>query len=314
MQKLLITGGTGFLGRALAKKMKTKYSVFIAGRNNTQNLWAQRDTGCPFLPLDVTNMNSIKDVFIEVKPDIVIHAAATKFVDFSEKFPNEAIDINVVGSQNVARICMEDDIDTLIGISTDKAAPPLHNIYSLTKSLMERLYCSLNSKSNTKMACVRFGNIAWSSGSVFPIWEKMHKEDGVIQSTGPHMSRYFFTIDEAVELVESCLSNINFLAGSVVTRDMKAVTIRDLLDVWTKHFGGKWVQMDERPGDSLGEHLVGDIELPYTSPIQLNGKKHFKITFNQKSSNSPLNSLNTDTAERMNEHEILNLIKANPSP
>ena len=96
-QKILITGGTGFLGRQLALKMKKDYDVFLSGRNNKQNLMAEKFTGCPVLPMDVASLSSVKDAIAETRPHVIIHAAATKFVDLAEKQPMECVDVNVVG-------------------------------------------------------------------------------------------------------------------------------------------------------------------------------------------------------------------------
>jgi UDP-N-acetylglucosamine 4,6-dehydratase len=251
MKKILITGGTGFLGRELGTRLKKDYTVYLTGRNNTQNMWAQRYTGCEVLPMDVSNIESVRDVVNETKPDIIIHAAATKFVDISEKQPFEAIDVNVLGSQNVARVAIDKNIESVIGISTDKAVPPVRNTYALTKALMERMYCSLNAKASTRFACVRFGNIAWSSGSVLPIWKKMFDETGIISTTGPEMRRYFIMVGEASEIVITCLNNIEILQGNVLTKDMKAAQIEDLLKTWIKHNGGKWEKIQGRPGDRI---------------------------------------------------------------
>ena len=100
----LITGGTGFLGQHLGLALKDHYSVVLAGRNNKHNMDAQQFTGCAVLPVDVSNIESVRDVFSEVRPAVVIHAAATKYVDLSERQPMECIDVNVIGSQNVARV------------------------------------------------------------------------------------------------------------------------------------------------------------------------------------------------------------------
>jgi len=118
---VLVTGGTGFLGRRLGQAMKGEYSVVLAGRNNKQNLFAGQLTGCRVLPLDVSRIESVRDVFSEVKPQIVIHAAATKFVDLAERQPMECVDVNVTGSQNVARVSIEKGAEVVVGISTDKA-------------------------------------------------------------------------------------------------------------------------------------------------------------------------------------------------
>ena len=120
MKKILITGGTGYLGRNLANFYKKKYKVFLGARNNKQNFLVKNLTNCEVVPLDVSNIESVNDCLNYTKPDIVIHAAATKFVDLSEKFPFECIDINILGSTNVVRACINKKVPTVIGVSTDK--------------------------------------------------------------------------------------------------------------------------------------------------------------------------------------------------
>jgi len=308
--KLLVTGGTGFLGRSLAIELKDKYDVILTGRNNKQNMFAADVTGCKVFPMDVSNIEAVRDVFIETKPDIVIHAAATKFVDLAEKQPMECIDVNVVGSQNVARVAVEKGVESVLGISTDKAAPPVRNTYGLSKAIMERVFCSMDAKSATKFACVRYGNVAWSTGSVLPIWKKMYDETGVIRSTGPEMRRFFFTVDEAVKLVITAMKNIDAIRGGVLSRYMKAAQIEDLLDVWTGHKGGRWEKMEGRPGERNDEFLIGDIELPYTREMEFDGITHYFITFNKKVEvplQSGLSSANTD---RLTKEEMLTLIES----
>ena len=137
---------------------------------------SERFAGVKCMPMDVSNIESVRDAFVEFRPDVVVHAAATKFVDLSERQPMECVDINVTGSQNVARVAVERGVKKVVGVSTDKAAPPIRNIYGLSKSMMERMYCSMDSKADTRFACVRYGNVAWSTGSVLPIWTQQFKE------------------------------------------------------------------------------------------------------------------------------------------
>src|ERR1039457_5721822 len=186
-KRLLVTGGSGFLGKRLGKALQEEYDVYLASRNNKNNMNAKLVTGCEVIPMDVSNLESVRDVFAEVKPSIVIHAAATKFVDLSEKYPMECVDINVVGSQNIARAALAYNVDVVIGISTDKASPPIRNIYGVSQSIMERIFCATDQKTNTKFACVRYGNVAWSTGSVLPLWKQMFKKNKVIETTGPDM-------------------------------------------------------------------------------------------------------------------------------
>lgn len=312
-QTVLITGGTGFLGRRIALALKEHHKVFITGRNNKHNMDAQELTGCPALPMDVTNIESVRDAFMEVRPDIVIHAAATKYVDLSERQPMECVDINVTGSQNVARVSIEKGVHTVIGMSTDKTAPPVANTYGLTKSLMERMFCAMNAKTEaTRFACVRHGNIAWSTGSVFPIWKRMHDATGVIGSTGPDMTRYFSTVDDAVELVLTAMENIERVQGAVLLRKMKAARIRDILDLWTKYKGGRWEKIEGRPGERPHEYLMGEPELLYTRELEFGGVTHYLIKFND-AVEKPLPAVFCSAdAERLTEEELLAIINHPP--
>lgn len=309
-KKILITGGSGFLGRNLALKFKDQYHVYIGSRNNKQNFEAAKITGCESLPLDVSNIESVRDAIRECKPHIIIHAAATKFVDLSEKFPLETIDVNVLGSQNVARVAMEYNVDTVIGISTDKACPPIRNIYGLSKAIMERMFCLLNGHSPTKFACVRYGNVAWSTGSVLPIWKKVHEETGIIGTTGPEMRRFFFTIEHAVNLVENAINNIDNIQGQILSRVMKSAKVQDILEVWIKYYGGSWEKIDGRPGERDDEYLVGETELDYCKVLHYDGIKHFLISPNTKVSVPYPDIFTSKEAERLTEDEILEIIKA----
>jgi UDP-N-acetylglucosamine 4,6-dehydratase/5-epimerase len=311
-QVVLVTGGTGFLGKRLGQKLSGHYDVILTGRNNKQNFQAQKFTGCRIAPLDITNIESVRDAFSEFKPDIVIHAAATKFVDLAEKFPMECVDVNVTGSQNVARVAIEKGVNTVIAISTDKAAPPVRNTYGLSKALMERVFCSMDGKSDTKFTAVRYGNVAWSTGSVLTIWKKMLEEKGEIGTTGPEMRRFFFTVDEAVNLVIAALDNIDLVRGKVLSRKMKAAKMGDILEIWTKLSGGKYVKIDGRPGERDDEYLIGELELPFTREIVLNGITHFLISFNEKVKEPVQVGLSSANTERLSEEEIIQIIKNPP--
>jgi UDP-N-acetylglucosamine 4,6-dehydratase/5-epimerase len=310
---MLITGGTGFLGKRLGLALKRQFNVVLAGRNNKQNKAAKEFTGCMVLPMDVAQIEAVRDVFCEIKPHIVIHAAATKFVDLAERQPMECIDVNVVGSQNIARVAVEKGVETVIGISTDKASPPVRNTYGLSKALMERLFCAMNGKTPTRFVCVRYGNVAWSTGSVLPIWRRMHMSNGVIGTTGPDMRRFFFTVDEAVRLVCTALDNIESLKGKVVGRKMKSAKIRDILNVWVQHKGGSWTQIEGRPGERADEFLVGDLELPHTCEVMYDGIKHFVISFNENVSPPLASAISSENTDRLTETEILTIISEVPA-
>ncbi len=311
-QKVLITGGSGFLGKRLGLALKDKYDVVLASRNNKNNLNAKRMTGCEVMPLDVTNIESVRDVFAEVRPNVVIHAAATKFVDLAEKFPMECVDVNITGSQNIARVAVEYKTDVVIGVSTDKASPPIRNIYGMSKSVMERIFCAMDGKTNTKFTCVRYGNVAWSTGSVLPIWKKMFEKNRLLETTGPEMRRFFFTIDEAVALVLTSLVNIDEVRGKVLSRKMKAAQIEDILRVWVKNFGGEYKKIEGRPGERIDEYLIGELELPHTREIMYNEIMHYLISFNEKMPTPLSVGLSSANTEKLTDQEILALISNPP--
>ena len=311
--KILVTGGNGFLGKRLGLELrKLGHQVTLASRNNKQNFLAKEFSGCNVLPLDVSSIESVRDAVIQEMPDVIIHAAATKFVDLAEKQPMETIDINVTGSQNVARIAIERGVKLVIGISTDKSSPPVRNIYGMTKSLMERLFSLMEGKSDTHFVSVRYGNVAWSTGSVLGIWKKMLKKQGFIGTTGPEMFRYFFTVDEAVSLVLTALKNESELHGKVLSRYMKAAQLEDIIRVWTKQEGATYEKIEGRPGERLEEFLIGESELEYTEERIYDGIRHYVLSFNEKSENPLTEVLSSRTAEKLTDDEIRAIINNPP--
>jgi len=187
------------------------------------------------------------------------------------------------------------------------------NTYAMTKALMERMFCSLNRKTATKLVCVRLVNLTWSNGSVLPIWKRMIDQTGVIGTTGPEMRRFIISVDEAVELILTALEHADELQGKVVTRHMKAVLIGDLLTTWVKHRGGEWKKIEGRPGERDDEYVVGDMELPYTTAVEYGGVRHYVISFNELSANPPTEPMSSANVERLSEAEMLAIID-NPPP
>ena len=270
------------------------------------------ETGCEVFPLDVANIDSVADAVNYVKPDIIIHAAATKFVDLSEKYPLECHDVNIVGSANIARVAIDKNIKGVIGISTDKASPPVKNIYGMSKAVMEKLFLSLSNNHKTKFTCVRYGNVTWSTGSVLPIWSKMFKKNKTILTTGPYMRRFFFTVDEAVELVITSLKNINLLNGKILSKEMKSSRMIDILKVWKKLYGGKYIVKNERKGDRIDEYLIGEAELNFSNIVYFNKKKYYLIQQEIVKSNPIKKVVSSLNARKLTENEIERILVNRP--
>tara|TARA_Y100000589_G_scaffold45501_3_gene38265 strand:+ start:227 stop:1180 length:954 start_codon:yes stop_codon:yes gene_type:complete len=313
MQTILITGGSGYLGKQLGLKLKDRYNIILGSRNNGNNQLAATLTGCETIPLDVVHYDSLLDAYNQYKPDILIHAAATKFVDISEKNPMECIDVNIIGSQNVAKLALDKGIKTVVGISTDKTAPPVGNIYGHSKAVMERMFCTLDNPSSTRFVCTRFGNIAWSTGSVFPIWKRMMESNGIIETTGPHMRRFIFSVSEAADLVIRAMEGVDELGGKILSLKMKSAQMEEILKVWTKNLGGDYKKINERPGDKLDEHLIGEIECVHTVEREIDGVLHYVIDFSKKFKNHVPGYISSENAERLSDEEILSIIANPPS-
>ena len=237
-----------------------------------------------------------------------MHAAATKYVDLGERQPLECIDINVTGSLNVARIAVERRVPLVVGISTDKATPPIRNTYGMTKALMERVFCGLDGQTSTRFVCTRFGNIAWSVGSVFPVWQRMQEDnDGVIGTTGPDMRRFFFTVDEAVSVVRNAIAHADDSHACILGGRMKAALIRDILDLWVERRGGTWRRIEGRPGERDDEYLIGG-SLPYTRGIVYAGVPHYAISSRDRQAHPPTQALTSANTERLTPAEIVDMI------
>jgi UDP-N-acetylglucosamine 4,6-dehydratase/5-epimerase len=307
-KNLLITGGSGYLGINLALSLKKKYNVFIGSRNQKRNFDASLKTNCEAIPLDVTNINSIRDAVIYSKPEVVIHAAATKFVDISEKFPFECSDVNILGSTNLARVAIERNVKTVIGISTDKATQPIKNFYGFSKAAMEKLFLNANN-SKTNFLCVRYGNVAWSTGSVLPIWKEMFRKDKKILTTGPYMRRFFFTIDDAVDLVLHALDKSKNFNGKILCADMKSCKLIEIIKVWNQKYGGTFEIIKGRKGDRLDEYLIGQNELEFTTKIYKNKKIYYLIDFEKKSLKPLKKIVSSENAQKLNSKEISKLIE-----
>jgi FlaA1/EpsC-like NDP-sugar epimerase len=307
-KKILITGGNGFLGLHLAQRLKKNFNIILGSRNNKNNFLVEKKTNCKTFPLDITNINSVRDAINFCKPDIIIHAGATKFVGLSETQPFECADVNIMGSCNIARTAIDKGVKLVIGISTDKATQPIQNFYGMSKAAMEKIFLLSNKLSKTKFLCVRYGNVAWSTGSVLPIWKEMFKKNKTILTTGPYMRRFFFTADDAVDLVIAALENSKKIAGKILCPEMKSSRMIDILKVWVKKFGGKYKIINQRDGDRLDEYLIAENEKDFTKNFYHKKKKYYVIDFSKKIKNAISQTVTSENCQKLSEKEISQLL------
>lgn len=311
MKKILITGGTGFLGKNLAYflRLKKKNKIFFTGRSIERCRNTNLQLKLNYFPCEISNLSSVIDCISTIKPDVIIHAAATKYVDLAEKFPLECVDTNILGTLNLIRAGKKFNLKEFIAISTDKAAPPFNNIYSLTKSLMEKAVLLDGINSGIKVVCLRFGNLPWSTGSIFPIWEEMTKKNNLIKSTGPNMTRYFYSVQNACKLIDYTLENIKFLNSKVVIPDMKSAKISDILDTWCKIYNTNWTKVKKRHGDKNFESIISSAEY---AEVKVKKTKIGNIFLVDSFKNKPKRDFNSNNSKKFSNKEIQNLILQKP--
>ena len=275
-KKILITGGTGSLGQALAKRLlKTKVeTIRIFSRNENKQVTMQskfQDDRLRFFIGDIRDLPRMIRAFEDI--DIVIHAAALKHVPVVEYNPFEAIKTNVIGSQNVIDACLQENVERAVCVGTDKAVSPL-NAYGATKLLMEKLFVSASNYLNkdrykTKFIALRYGNVLGSSGSVVPILIEQIRSKEKITITDDRMTRFSITMDEALDFIlESTLVG---KGSEIFVPKLRAYSIQDLkraLIELIRNTGEKKIPI--RPGEKMHETLINEDEMRYT--WEWNGK------------------------------------------
>ena len=169
---------------------------------------------------------------------------------------------------------------------------------------MERIFLSSNNISKTNFICLRFGNIAWSTGSVLPIWRQMFNKNKIILTTGPYMRRFFFTVKDASDFVELSLKNCKKFSGKVICPEMKSVQILNILKFWINKYGGKYKIIKKRTGDKIDEVLVSKNELKNTSSLIIKGLKYYLIDPEKIIKKPLLKEINSKNSKKMSNLEI----------
>ncbi|MDC1136650.1 SDR family NAD(P)-dependent oxidoreductase [Nitrosopumilus sp.] len=268
-KKILITGGTGSLGTALTKRLLNlgADTIRILSRNESKQIVMESEVGTDrirYLIGDVRDLPRLEKALEGI--DIVFHAAALKHVPVIEYNPFEAIKTNVLGTQNLIDACLKENVETVIGISTDKAVSPL-NTYGATKLLMEKLLTSTHnyldtSRYRTKFLALRYGNVLGSSGSVLPKFIKQIKAKEKITITDPNMTRFSMTMDEALDFI---LESASIGRGSeVFIPKLEAYSVNDLKNALFELLGNTGEKIISlRPGEKMHEAFINFDEIRY---------------------------------------------------
>lgn len=255
-KSILITGGTGSFGKKYTKTILERYSpkrLIIFSRDELKQYEMQQEFNSASMRYfigDVRDAERLRQAMNGV--DFVIHAAAQKQVPAAEYNPMECIKTNVHGAENVIRAAIDNDVDKVIALSTDKAANPI-NLYGATKLASDKLFVAANNmvgSRRTRFACVRYGNVVGSRGSVVPFFKKLIA-DGVdeIPITHVSMTRFWITLQQGVDFV---LKNFQRMqGGEIFVPKIPSVRILDLAEAYAPGFNTKIVGI--RPGEKLHE-------------------------------------------------------------
>ena len=265
---ILITGGTGSLGKALIKRLNKNNTIIVYSRDEgKQALEFGNDPSIIRVIGDIRDFDKLNITLQRHKIDYIIHTAALKRIDDMEFYPDECVKTNINGSENVARAALENKIKKCILVSTDKACQPV-NVYGSSKFIAERIFTNYDYHStDTIFSSVRYGNVIASRGSFVPLFMKWIKNNQTVKVTSKEMTRFLFTLDDAVDAVLGALKNA--MGGEVFVPQINSYTlptcIKALEQITNKTSNTELVGL--RPGEKLHEDMLAETELPFTYQV-----------------------------------------------
>lgn len=265
---ILITGGSGFLGRAILRRAQienwpAKFTIYSRDETKQWELKHKYPTATCVLGDVARDIDRLMAVM--AGHETVIHAAAVKYIPEAEHNVFETIDVNIVGSRNVALAARSVGVKTVIGISTDKACAPA-NVYGMTKAVMERMFSEANRMGSTRFITCRYGNVVGSTGSVIPVFRKHIEEYGEVRVTDSKMTRFWLSVDEAIDIIVSAHDLASIYPGYTFIPSCPAMKIVDIAEaVWSM----KYPEIPPnitftgiRPGEKMHESLFNEQEAP----------------------------------------------------
>lgn len=311
---LMITGGTGSFGNAVLNRfLRTdirEIRIFSRDEKKQDDMRHEYQVKYPeyadkikFYIGDVRELQSVRNAMHGV--DYIFHAAALKQVPSCEFFPMEAVKTNVIGTDNVLTAAIEEGVECVICLSTDKAAYPI-NAMGITKAIEEKVAIAKSRYSGkTRICCTRYGNVMCSRGSVIPLWIDQIKSGNPITVTEPSMTRFIMSLEEAVDLVLFAFENGE--NGDLLIMKAPACTIQTQAEAVCELFGGKKDDIKVigiRHGEKMYETLLTNEECAkaidmgnfYRVPADnrgLNYDKYFKEGDEKRNTLTEFNSNNT---------------------
>lgn len=319
---LLITGGTGSFGNAVLNRfLKTdigEIRIFSRDEKKQDDMRHEFQAKMPkvcdkikYFIGDVRDLASVKNAMHGV--DYIFHAAALKQVPSCEFFPIEAVKTNVIGTDNVLTAAIDEGVETVICLSTDKAAYPV-NAMGITKALEERVAVAKSRTTDkTKICCTRYGNVMCSRGSVIPLWIEQIKNGQPITVTDSSMTRFIMSLDEAVDLVLFAFEQgVN---GDILVQKAPACTIKTQAEAVCELFGGDKNSIRTigiRHGEKMYETLLTNEECAnaidmgnfYRVPSDNRGLNYDKYFSRGDESRNPLTEFNSNNTELLNIEQV----------
>lgn len=281
---LLITGGTGSLGKVLVRRILSgelgepkkviimsrdegkQHNMRLAYLNKTvttdEVIYSNFKRVLEFRIGDIRNYSDVCSAICGA--DIVINAAALKHVPVCEYFPGQSVLTNCIGAENIVRALREHkyNVDTVVGVSTDKACKPI-NVMGMTKAIQERIFTSANILiPDTRFICVRYGNVLASRGSVIPLFHEQINNGSAVTITVPGMTRFLLSLDQAVDTVFAALKDAK--AGETYVPNVPSATVENIAKALIAERDTKIEIIGIRPGEKMHEIMVSDEECFHT--------------------------------------------------
>ncbi len=279
-----VTGGTGSLGKVLTRRMLADdkdlpKKIIIFSRDEAKQhfmrtefhqkkhttdeiIYHDFERRVEFRIGDIRNYHSVCSAL--EKADIIINAAALKQVPSCEYFPYEAVQTNILGAENIVRAVREHklEIETIIGVSTDKACTPI-NVMGMTKAIQERILINANiAIPSTRFICVRYGNVLASRGSVIPLFHEQIKKGGPVTITTTEMTRFLLSLDRAVDTIIAAIKEAK--PGEIYVPIIPAAKITNIARALIENRNVDILVTGIRPGEKIHESLVSLEEAGHT--------------------------------------------------